>query len=172
MGVDPVTIGIGMAVSSLASGFMSYQQSRAQSKAMEQSQRRNEEIARQNEQIERARLLREQRGQMGRNIVESATSGAGLSTYSDLFMDSQEQAALDLALIKYNTNIGVSTSRYNTDIKRNQIESAGRSKLIGSIAKAGMQGYSAYSASQPDVQTTPFTEQVGDETITWDKWIR
>lgn len=133
------------AVTTAASGFMSYQQSRAQADAMEKSQQRNAEIARQNAEIESARLVRQQRDQMGRNIVSAASSGTSLSTYSDLFSDQEDQMAMDLAMIDYNTNLQISGSQYNTANKVRQVKAEGTSALIGSIASAGSGMYSAYS---------------------------
>lgn len=119
----------------------------------------------------RAKLVREQRAQMGESIVSGAASGSGIATYSELYQDDLEQKAVDIATMNYNTALNISSTWYESNVKSSQAKAEGKAALMSSAAKVAGAGYSAYS-SMPSTGTLggvdmPVSSTVSQSDINW-----
>lgn len=147
------------------SGFM---QGNAMAKAeTAQAAARQEQLETQNVR-EKARLVRQQRAEMGESIVAGAASGSGISTFSELYQDDLEQKAIDIATMNYNTNLEVSNTWYQANMRKSQHKAKGKAALVTSITSAAMMGMPAGEASNlAAADGSTWMSQADKNSIVW-----
>lgn len=135
------------AAASAVGGIQGYMQNQEMAKAEKSRFAANKRIAEQQAEIDRKRLRREQLQQQGTATVAAASSGSGISSYSDLFQEDLQQQAMDMALVDYNAALDIEGMRFESEINQSQYKSAATSSLISGISGAASSGVKAYNAS-------------------------
>lgn len=135
------------AVASAVGGIQGYMQNKEMAKAEKSRFAANKRIAEQQAEIDKKRLRTEQLKQQGTATVAAASSGSGISSYSDLFQEDLQQQAMDMALVDYNAALDIESMRFESEVNQSQYKSAATSSLISGISGAASSGVKAYNAS-------------------------
>lgn len=145
-----------MAVTTVASAAMTMMSGRSQRQSYyeqsklpyERAEKQNQIVDQQNE-IDKMRLLRNQRKQMGESIVSGAVSGAGLSNFSELYQEDIEEKALDISIMDYNAslskyqnNYNAATESYQLQTKGEQAYSQAKGQAVGTLIQGTQTTYS------------------------------
>lgn len=151
-------------------GFQQYQAGKAQAKAAQQTANYNAAVAKQQSDLQRRQLVKQQKLFSGSQMVRAASSGATLGSFDDLFESTEQEQLLDLAILDYNSRLERDQINYGGRVEAYSAKQKGKNALISSLSSAAGTGMQAYRASQAPV--APTSKTWSGNTVYWNQTTR